>query len=126
MGWTKDPVPPVARADGPRHDGGMGNNDNRRHPRITVALAAVVSSGGPAPVVGVIDISEGGASLEWSLDEDIAVGTPVRLCFLVNDDQAIELDGRFVRAGDGRAGVEFLPAQQDTIRQLLAETRWDD
>lgn len=77
-------------------------------------------------MVGVIDLSEGGTSLEWSLDEDIAIGSPVRLCFLVNDSQGIELDGRFVRAGDGRAGVEFLPAQQDTIRQLLAETRWDD
>ena len=103
----------------------MNGNDNRRHPRTSVTLAVVVTPSGAKPVTAVIDLSEGGTCLDWSLREDIAAGTPVHLCFLLDAEQAIELEGRVVRVGDGRAGIEFLPAQQDIVRQLLAEARSD-
>jgi hypothetical protein len=103
----------------------MNGNDHRRHPRASVALAVVVTPSGAKPVTAVIDLSEGGTCLDWSLRDDITLGTPVHLCFLLDGEQAIELDGRVVRLGGGHAGIEFLPAQQDIVRQLLAETRSD-
>lgn len=103
----------------------MNGIDHRRHPRESVALAVVVTPSGRAPVKAVIDLSEGGTCLDWSLRDDISVGTPVHLCFLLDGDQGIELDGRIVRVDGVHAGIEFLPAQQDIVRQLLAETRSD-
>lgn len=101
----------------------MDHIDHRRHPRKRVALTVVVSPSGPAPVMATIDLSEGGTCLEWSLRDDICVGTPVHLSFMLDGGQAIELDGRVVRVGDGHAGIEFLGSQQDIVRQLLAEIR---
>jgi len=103
----------------------MNGIENRRHPRAGVALAVVVTPSGAKPVTAVIDLSEGGTCLDWSLRDDISPGTPVHLCFLLDGEQAIEIDGRVVRVGGGYAGIEFLPAQQDIVRQLLAEARSD-
>lgn len=102
--------------------------EKRRHPRRRVSgLAAEVSSGEPqGPVTAVVDLSEGGARLEWSLSDDVSVGSPVRLRFLLGAGQTIEVDGRVVRLGAGHAGIEFLDEQRDVVRQLLAEARSDD
>jgi len=99
--------------------------ENRRHRRQSVTLAAAVTPSGHKPVTAVIDLSEGGTCLDWTLRDDITPGTPVHLCFLLAGDQGIELDGRVVHIAQGRAGIEFLPAQQDIVRQLLAEARSD-
>jgi hypothetical protein len=104
----------------------MDRIDHRRHPRKRVAMKVAVSASKPKPVTATIDLSEGGACLDWSLRDDITVGTPVHLSFLLDGGQAIELDGRVVRVSAGHAGIEFLPAQQDIVRQLLAEARSDD
>ena len=106
----------------------MDHVEKRRHPRRRVTrLAAEVAAGQPKPpVTAVVDLSEGGACLEWSLSDDISVGSAVRLRFLLTADQTIEVDGRVVRIGAGHAGIEFKDAQQDVIRQLLAEARSDD
>lgn len=106
----------------------MNPVEKRRHPRRRVSrLAAEVASGRTQrPVTAVVDLSEGGAGLEWSLSDDITVGSPVRLRFLLAAGQTIEVDGRVVRIGAGHAGIEFLDEQQDIVRQLLAESRSDD
>lgn len=104
----------------------MSTIEHRRHPRGIVAVAAVVSPRRAGPVTGVIDLSEGGACLEWELPDDIEPGTPVRLCFLVDDHHGLEVDGVIARVQGNRAGVEFLPEQQDVLRQLLAEVRSED
>jgi len=103
----------------------MDGIDHRRHRRQSVTLAVVVTPSGAKPVTAVIDLSEGGTCLDWSLRDDISVGTPVHLCFLLEGEQVIEIDGRVVRVSAGHAGIEFLPAQQDIVRQLLAEARSD-
>lgn len=95
--------------------------DKRQYPRRRVSLAAVVVP--VAPATAVIDLSEGGAALEWNLPDDVAVGAMVRLRFLLAGEQSIEIEGRVVRIAEGRAGVEFLSAQQTLVRQLLAEAR---
>lgn len=102
--------------------------EKRRHPRRRVSgLAAEVSSGQPrSPVTAVIDLSEGGVGLDWTVSDGISVGAPVRLRFLLPGGQAIEVVGRVVRIAAGHAGIEFLGEQQDIVRQLLAEARSED
>lgn len=104
----------------------MDSVDQRRHPRGIVAVAAVVSPQRAGPVTGVIDLSEGGACLEWTLAGDFPSGTPVRLCFLLDSEQTLEIDGTIARIVDGRAGIEFGPEQRDLVRQLMAEVRSED
>lgn len=103
----------------------MTRFDKRQYPRRRVNLSAVVAQSAPvtAPATAVIDLSEGGAALEWNLPDDVAVGSPVRLRFLLAGEQSIEIEGRVVRIAEGRAGVEFLNDQQNLVRQLLAEAR---
>jgi hypothetical protein len=102
----------------------MSRIEQRHHPRRRVNLAAVVAS--RAPATAVIDLSEGGAALEWNLPDDVEVGTTVRLRFLLAGEQSIEIEGRVVRIVAGRAGIEFLGDQQTVVRQLLAEARSAD
>lgn len=104
----------------------MNRPDHRRHARENVALAAVVSPNERESLAAVMDLSEGGARLEWEVREDVAIGSPLRLCFLLDHQQAIDVDALVVRLDEGYAGVQFLPAQQDVVRQLLAEVRSDD
>jgi PilZ domain len=104
----------------------MDNVDHRRHPRGIVAVAAVVSPQRSGPVTGVIDLSEGGACLEWTLVGDLPSGTPVRLCFLLEDAHGIEVDGVIARVQGGRCGVAFDPSQRGLVQQLLAEIQSED
>ncbi|MFT3807227.1 PilZ domain-containing protein [Arenimonas sp.] len=104
----------------------MNRSDHRRHARETVALAAVVSPNERESLAAVMDLSEGGARLEWEVRDDVTVGSSLRLCFLLDREQAIDVDAQVVRLDEGYAGVQFLPAQQDIVRQLLAEIRSDD
>jgi len=111
-----------------RHHACMIPVENRRHPRRRVSgLAAKVASAQPkAPVTVVVDLSEGGACLEWSVSDVVSVGSTVCMRFLLAADQTIDVDGRVVRIGAGHAGIEFSDEQRDVIRQLLAEARSDD
>ena len=106
----------------------MSPVENRRHPRQRVGhlTAEVGSVRSQRPVVAVVDLSEGGAGLEWSLSDDIRVGSPVRLRFLLAANQSIEIDGRVARIGAGHAGIEFLDEQRHIVRQLLAEAQSED
>jgi hypothetical protein len=115
-------LPYPLRSDGIiRHHGVMELFDKRHYRRRRVNLAAVVSPS--ASSTAVIDLSEGGVGLEWSLPDDIVVGTIVNLRFLLAAGQSIEIEGRVIRIANGRSGVEFLPVQQNLISQLLAEAR---
>lgn len=115
----------------------MVQGEQRRHPRHHVHLHVVVTPPPPPessssieeipelPVTAVVDLSESGAGLDWSLPADIGIGAEVRLRFLLAGSQTIDVEGIVVRVGSGRAGVEFLPAARAIVRQLLAESRSD-
>ena len=115
---------PIAQARNLRHHADMTHIDKRHYPRRRVNLHAVVAQ--HAPATAVIDLSEGGAALEWNLPGNISIGSKVRLRFLLAAEQSLEIEGRIVRVADGRAGVEFLSDQQNLVRQLMAETKSED
>ena len=117
-------VLPIAQSRDLRHHGLMSRFDKRQYARRRVNMAAQIAHS--ALPTAVIDLSEGGAALEWELPADVAVGASVRLRFLLAGEQSIEIDGRVMRIANGRAGVEFLSAQQNLVRQLLAEARSAD
>lgn len=102
----------------------MNRIDKRRYPRRRVSLAATVAAG--APPTSVIDLSEGGASVEWNLPHDVAFERAIRLRFLLPGDQSIEIEGHIVHLANGRAGIEFAADQQDLVRQLMAELQSED
>lgn len=115
---------PIAQTRNLRQHEGMTGFDKRHYPRRRVNLSAVVTSA--APATAVIDLSEGGAALEWNFPGNIELGATVRLRFLLTADQSIEIVGRVVRIAEGRAGVEFLSDQQNLVRQLMAESKSED
>ena len=112
---------PIAQTRHVRHHCLMSRFDKRQYPRRRVSLVAVVVPA--APATAVIDLSEGGAALEWNLPDDVAVGATIRLRFLLAGEQSIEVEARVVRIANGHAGIEFMSAQQNLVRQLLAEAR---
>ena len=101
----------------------MSSFDKRQYPRRPVNLAAVVLHSVPAPMSAVIDLSEGGAGLEWNLPDSLEVGAMVRLRFLLVGEQSVEIEACVVRIANGRAGLEFLSSQETIVRHLLAEIR---
>jgi hypothetical protein len=106
------------------HHRDMERIDQRQFPRRRVKLAALVARS--AAATAVIDLSEGGAALDWRLPDDIAVGETVELHFLLAADQSIDLKARVVRIDRGRAGVVFLDDQRSIVQQLLAEAQSSD
>lgn len=101
--------------------------EKRRYPRVRVRrIIAQLAPDRRGVTTAVIDLSEGGAGLHWTVPEHVALGAPVRVRFILAGGQTIDVDGRVARVGAGRAGIEFLPRQQDVVRQLLAEARSEE
>ena len=104
----------------------MDSLEKRRHARRRVNMIAAVMPDLKNATTAVIDLSESGARLDWTLHDEVAIGSPIRVRFLLPGDQSIELDARVARLAGGQAGIEFQPAQQALIRQLMAEARSSD
>jgi hypothetical protein len=99
------------------------HSEKRRWPRRRVELSVVVSRPDSEPQTQVVDLSEGGACLEWQFADSIRVGERVRLRFLMSAGQDLELDADVVRVDASHAGLRFDRAQRDLVQQLLAEAR---
>jgi hypothetical protein len=100
--------------------------EKRRWPRSRVDLAVVVSHPEGPPQTRVVDLSEGGACLQWRLPEGIRVGERLRLRFLMEAGQDLELDARVARVDAEHAGLMFDVSQRHLVQQLLAEARSTD
>ena len=99
------------------------HTEKRRWPRKQVSLAVVVPRDGGEPQTQVVDLSEGGACLQWELPEGISVGEKLRLRFQMVAGQDLEIDAEVVRVDASHAGLMFDPAQRHLVQQLLAEAR---
>lgn len=99
------------------------SNEQRRWPRTRVDLSVVVPRNGGEPQTQVVDLSEGGACLQWHFPDGISIGERLRLRFLMAADQYLELDADVIRVDASHAGLMFEPSQRHLVQQLLAEAR---
>lgn len=94
-------------------------SEQRQHPRQAVFTAVMVTPNGDRHNAEVFDLSLGGAHVGLSGDWSPACGTTLRMTFLDGTDDAVVLQGRVARVAVDHLGLEFAPAQEDRIRQLL-------
>lgn len=93
--------------------------EKRGHPRQAVFTAVMVTPNGDRHNAEVFDLSLGGAHVGLSGDWTPACGTTLRMTFLDGTDDVVVLQGRVARVAVDHLGLEFAPAQEDRIRQLL-------
>lgn len=94
-------------------------SEKRAHERQAVFTAVMVTPNGDRHNAEVFDLSLGGAHVGLSSDWSPACGTALRVFFLYGTDDAVVLQGRVARIAVDHLGLEFAPAQEDRIRQLL-------
>ena len=97
------------------------SQERRRHPRQRVVRAIMVRPNGHRHDAQVLDLSRGGARVtlpqHWSPER----GAQLRIYFENGDDhESVTLRGHVTRVGMEDMGVEFDPAQEASIRDLLA------
>lgn len=95
--------------------------ERRRHPRHPLVRAVMVRPNGHRHDARILDLSLGGARVtlpqHWSPER----GAQLRIYFENgNDEESITLLGHVTRVGMEDIGVEFDPAQEASIRDLLA------
>lgn len=93
--------------------------EQRRHPRQQVDCAVMITPNGDRHNAHVFDLSTGGARMELPLDWNPPDGIALRVFFLFDSDCPIVLQGHVTRVGIDHLGLEFEPAQEDSIRQVM-------
>lgn len=94
--------------------------ERRRHPRHNTLMAIMVTPNGDRHAASVLDVSEGGVRVRlpeehWSPSE----GCNLRLFFEIDPIQTVVVQGRVVRVCVDHLGVQFAPAQERQIHELL-------
>jgi len=95
------------------------NVEKRRHPRQEVFSAIMVTPNGDRHSAHVLDLSLGGARLDLPAHWSPHDGAALRMFFMVGDDHTVVLRGRVARVAVDHLGVQFDPAQEEDIRELL-------
>ena len=93
--------------------------EQRRTQRWKVSGAVTITPNGAAHATEIFDISAGGARLGLPNDWTPAKGASVRAFFLDDIDCPIELQGHVTRVAANHLGLEFEPAQDRRISELL-------
>ena len=93
--------------------------ERRRHARQRVVRAIMVRPNGHRHDAQVLDLSRGGARVTLPQHWSPVSGAALRLYFDGTDEEEITLRGHVTRVGLDDMGVEFEPAQEDRIRQLI-------
>lgn len=102
----------------------MSGNEKRRHPRLPIFSAALITCAGKGWLSEVRDLSRGGARLARPRDWDDTVEHACRVYFILDQDTVLALDVRCVRDGLADLGVAFVDGQQAEIDALLYESRF--
>lgn len=100
--------------------------EKRRHPRLPVFTAALITRDGQGWLSEVRDLSQGGVRLarprRWP-----GGGEGVYRLYLVFDgDTVIGLDACCVREGEDDLGMAFAPGQGEAIDAMLYESRFSE
>ncbi len=102
----------------------MSADEKRRHPRLPVFSAALVTCNGEGWLSEVRDLSQGGARLARPARWQDGQVRECRLWFIFDQETVIGIDARCVRDGSDDLGFEFLPGSEETVQTLLYESRF--
>jgi len=94
--------------------------ERRRHPRIDLAAAILVSPNGNPHETTVFDMSESGARIGMPDHFEYEMGALVRLYF-PRDPGTLVLFAEIKRLAVDHLGVEFIDGQRELVYQLIDE-----
>lgn len=110
----------------PRYRAGMSADEKRRHPRLPIFSAALITCGGQGWLSDVRDLSQGGARLGRPGTWPASNPHECRVYFIFDQETVIAVDARCVRNGSDDLGFEFMPDQGSIVESLLYESRFLD
>lgn len=93
--------------------------EQRRHPRLNVMDAVVVTPNGHGHDTHVLDISSGGVRLAAFPGWSPVHGADLKILFLPSSDMPIVMQARVARVATDHFGLEFGDQQDDDVRQVL-------
>ena len=94
--------------------------ERRRHPRVDLAAAILVSPNGNPHETSVFDMSESGARIGLPEHFEYEAGALVRLYFPRTDGPLV-LFAEIKRMAVDHLGVEFIDGQRELVFQLIDE-----
>jgi len=104
----------------------MSADEKRRHPRLPIFSAALVTCAGQGWLSEVRDLSQGGARLARPSQWPASNLGECRVYFIFDQETVIAVDARCVRHGSDDLGFEFLPDQDSVVESLIYESRFLD
>ena len=93
--------------------------EKRRLPRQQVSSAVMIAPNGHRHNAQIFDISAGGVRVGLPEDWVPSDGTSLRVYFLFDTDHPIMLHGHVTRVAVDHLGLEFEPAQEERIFELM-------
>lgn len=93
--------------------------EQRRTQRWKVSGAVTITPNGSGHATEIFDVSTGGARLGLPVDWTPAGGESLRLFFLDDIDCPVTLQGHVTRVAANHLGLEFEPAQERGISELM-------
>ena len=93
--------------------------EQRRTQRWPASGTVTITPNGSGHAAEIFDISTGGARLGLPSDWTPADGTSLRLFFLDDIDCPVMLQGHVTRVATNHLGLEFEPAQERHISELI-------
>ena len=97
----------------------MTIDERRRTPRCAASGAVMITPDGSGHEARIFDISAGGARLGLPDDWTPTDGASLRVFFLDDIDCPIMLRGHVARVDADHLGLEFEPAQERRISELM-------
>jgi len=104
----------------------MSANEKRRHPRLSIFSAALITCDGKGWLSEVRDLSQGGARLGRPSTWNDASVRDCRVYFIFDQETVIAVDAHCVRDGNEDLGFEFVAGQESSVDALLYESRFLD
>jgi hypothetical protein len=104
----------------------MNSSEKRRHPRLPIFSAALITLDGEGWLSEVRDLSQGGARLARPAQWSSSLNVQYRVFFIFDQETVIALDARCVRDDSDDLGFEFAANQDQRIQALLYESRFLD
>ena len=98
----------------------MEDNERRGHPRKDVFVAVMITPNGDFHSADVFDLSEGGARVGLSSGWTPAAGTRLKVFFRLDASSEVSIEGHVARVGVDHLGLQFAPAQEARIQELLS------